>query len=258
MANYKRHAAALLLALAVAGGAAGCGAPSASTEAPTQDAPVSETTQPPAWTAWDPVAVTTNAAGERCFALSAQTFLQRYNTLWAADWGEDLLPALDQWTDYGVGTLSRNGGLEGRQYQTRQDPTNFAEPFLALCLTQTGDQVMEVVAGLDQKHYVQGPETLFQRKALYSLRVFFPELTEADFQTLYAQLSQDAQYAETWETPLPARVFYQDGVACYLLLQIGEYEQALLDQWQAAGVEIIQGFPTADGSAAGEKGDHTT
>ena len=111
MANYKRHAAALLLALAVAGGAAGCGAPSAATEAPTQDAPVSETTQPPAWTAWDPVAVTTNAAGERCFALSAQTFLQRYNTLWAADWGEDLLPALDQWTDYGVGTLSRNGGL---------------------------------------------------------------------------------------------------------------------------------------------------
>lgn len=164
------------------------------------------------------------------------------------------------------GTLSRNGGLEGRQYQTRQDPTNFAEPFLALCLTQTGDQVMEVVAGLDQKHYVQGPETLFQRKALYSLRVFFPELTEADFQTLYAQLSQDAQYAETWETPLPARVFYQDGVACYLLLQIGEYDQlhvraadqALLDQWQAAGVELIQGFPTADGSAAGEKGDHTT
>ncbi len=93
------------------------------------------------------------------------------------------MPALDQWTDYGVGTLSHNGGLEGRQYQTRQDPTNFAEPFLALCLTQTGDQVMEVVAGLDQKHYVQGPETLFQRKALYSLRVFFPELTEADFQT---------------------------------------------------------------------------
>ena len=38
---------------------------------------MSETTQPPAWTAWDPVAVTTNAAGERCFALSAQTFLQR-------------------------------------------------------------------------------------------------------------------------------------------------------------------------------------
>ena len=34
--------------------------------------------------------------------------------------------------------------------------------------------------------------------------------------------------------------------------------QALLDQWQAAGVELIQGFPTADGSAAGEKGDHTT
>lgn len=66
--------------------------------------------------------------------------------------------------------------------------------------------------------------------------------------------------------PLPARVFYQDGVACYLLLQIGEYDQlhvraadqALLDQWQAAGVEIIQGFPTTDGSAAGEKGDHTT
>ena len=101
------------------------------------------------------------------------------------------MPALEEWTDYGVGTLSRNGGLEGRQYQTRQDPTNFAEPFLALCLTQTGDQVMEVVAGLDQKHYVQGPETLFQRKALYSLRVFFPELTEADF----------------------------------LLLQIGEYDQ---------------------------------
>ena len=128
MANYKRHAAALLLALAVAGGAAGCGAPSAATEAPTQDAPVSETSQPPAWTAWDPVAVTTNAAGERCFALSAQTFLQRYNTLWSADWGEDLLPALDQWTDYGVGTLSRNGGLEGRQYQTRQDPPTLPNP----------------------------------------------------------------------------------------------------------------------------------
>ena len=126
MANYKRHAAALLLALAVAGGAAGCGAPSASTEAPTQDAPVSETTQPPAWTAWDPVAVTTNAAGERCFALSAQTFLQRYNTLWAADWGEDLLPALDQTTAWAPSPAT--AGWRGGSTKPARTPPTLPSP----------------------------------------------------------------------------------------------------------------------------------
>lgn len=66
--------------------------------------------------------------GERCFAPSAQTFLQRYNTLWSADWGEDLLPALEEWTDYGVGTLSRNGGLEGRQYKPARTPPTLPSP----------------------------------------------------------------------------------------------------------------------------------
>ena len=55
---------------------------------------------------------------------------------------------------------------------------------------------------------------------------------------------------DAYETPLPNRVFYQDGVACYATLQIGECDQihvmadpAQLDQWRAAGVEVTEGFP---------------
>ncbi len=46
-------------------------------------------------------------------------------------------------------------------------------------------------------------------------------------------------------------MFYQDGVACYATLQIGECDQihvmavtqAQLDQWRAAGVEVTEDFP---------------
>ena len=171
MANYKRHAAALLLALAVAGGAAGCGA-LLRHRSPHQDAPVPETTQPQPWTAWDPVAVTINAVGERCFALSAQTFLQRYNTLWSADWGEDLLPALEEWTDYGVGTSPATAGWRGgstkpaRTHQLcRALPRPLPDPDRG-----PGDGGGRRVG---PEALCPGARNLFSVKALYSLRVFF-------------------------------------------------------------------------------------
>lgn len=76
----------------------------------------------------------------------------------------------------------------------------------------------------------------------------------ADFDRLYEALFAGGSYAETYETPLPNRVFYQDGVACYATLQIGECDQihvmavtqAQLDQWRAAGVEVTEGFPAGE------------
>lgn len=102
---------------------------------------------------------------------------------------------------------------------------------------------METVTGLSQKNYDGGPIEFFQAKAFYSLRVFFPAMERADFDRLYEALFAGGSYAETYETPLPNRVFYQDGVACYATLQIGECDQihvmavtqAQLDQWRAAG-----------------------
>lgn len=246
--DHRRRWAALALALALGAGLAGCGsAQKSETAEPTQTEPVA---QAPEWTTWSPIETGETAQGEVCFALSAQELIRRCNVRWAEAWGEDLLPPLDQWMAYGVGTLSRRGGVEGRQYQSLQDPGNYAEPFLSLCLAQEEDRVLEVVTGLSQKNYTGAPTTLFQAKSLCALQAFFPDLTEADFAALYEALSQNARYAETWETPLPARVAWQDGVACYLLLQIGEYDQfhirpadpALLAQWRAAGVEVTEGI----------------
>ena len=156
--------------------------------------------------------------------------------------------------DYGVGFLSRSGGAEGHQYVSQVDESNYAEPFLSLCVTQDGARVMETVTGLSQKNYDGGPIESFQAKAFYSLRVFFPAMERADFDRLYEALFAGGSYAETYETPLPNRVFYRDGVACYATLQIGECDQihvmavtqAQLDQWRAAGVEVTEGFPAGE------------
>ena len=46
-------------------------------------------------------------------------------------------------------------------------------------------------------------------------------MERADFDRLYEALFAGGSYAETYETPLPNRVFYQDGVAwlCYLQME---------------------------------------
>ena len=199
---------------------------------------------------WEPVTVQTNAQGEPCFSLSPQDYIQRYNALFQADWGQDMLPPLDQWIDYGVGTLSQSGGAVGHHYVSLLDETNYAEPFLSLCVTQDGQRILETVTGLSQKNYDDGPMDLFRQKTLYSLRVFFPTLEEDAFDTLYSRLFQDGSYAESGEEALPSRVFYQDGIACYGILQIGECDeihimavtQDQLDQWAAAGVALVEGI----------------
>lgn len=88
-------------------------------------------------------------------------------------------------------------------------------------MTQDGQRILETVTGLSQKNYDDGPMDLFRQKTLYSLRVFFPTLEEDAFDTLYSRLFQDGSYAESGEEALPSRVFYQDGIACYGILQIG-------------------------------------
>ncbi len=55
--------------------------------------------------------------------------------------------------------------------------------------------------------------------------------------------------------PRPIRVFYQDGVACYATLQVGECDQIhvmaagqeQLDRWRADGVEIVEGSAPREG-----------
>ena len=213
-----------------------------------QDAPppAAETAAPD----WDPAAVTADASGEPCFALAPEEFLRRYNTAWTGQ-GGDALPALEEWMDYGIGRAAYEGGTAGHQYLSLSDESNYAEPFLALCLTEDGRQVKEAVTGLSQKNYGEGTGDLFQTKTWCALQALLPGLDRAGFETLYRELFADGTYTEAgWEV-LPLRVFYQEGLACYATLQIGSCDQihlraadqALLDWWQSAGVEVIQGIP---------------
>lgn len=152
---------------------------------------------------------------------------------------------------YGEGSNAYFGGAEGRQYVSLSDEENYAEPFLALCLSPEEDQVREIVTGLSQKNYAEGPGQLFQEKTFYAMQALFPDLDRAGFDRFYQVVFSGGDYGAVGQEALPVRVFLQDGVACYGTLRIGECDQihlraadqALLDQWQAAGVEIVQGLP---------------
>ena len=155
----RHYGAALLLGLLLAAGVSGCGETEPAPEA-TELPPAEEAEEPQASAereiSWEPVTVTTSGRGEVCFDLRPEHFIRRYNQLYRQDWGEDLLQPLDQWMDYGVGFLSRSGGAEGHQYVSQVDESNYAEPFLSLCVTQDGARVMETVTGLSQKNYDGG------------------------------------------------------------------------------------------------------
>lgn len=209
--------------------------------------PQTTQTETPDWTRAE---VTADAQGEPCFALSPETFLQRYNTTWTSQGGESL-PALDQWMDYGIGRVAYEGGASGHQYLSLTDENNYSEPFLALCITEDGTQVKEAVTGLSQKNYGEGPGSLFRLKTYCALQALLPGLDQEGFDALYQALFADGTYTEAGLEVLPLWVYYQDGLACYATLQIGSCDQihlraadqALLDWWQHVGVEVIQGIP---------------
>lgn len=161
----RHYGAALLLGLLLAAGVSGCGETELAPEA-TELPPAEEAEEPQASAereiSWEPVTVTTSGRGEVCFDLRPEHFIRRYNQLYRQDWGEDLLQPLDQWMDYGVGFLSRSGGAEGHQYVSQVDESNYAEPFLSLCVTQDGARVMETVTGLSQKTMTAAPSNSFR------------------------------------------------------------------------------------------------
>ncbi len=121
---------------------------------------------------WEPVALTTTAQGETCFVLSPQEFIQRYNSLFRAQWGEDMLPPLAQWMDYGTEEPSGAGG--GHQYVSLMDESNYAEPFLSLWVTQNGKRVMETVTGVSQKNYEEGAHDAVSAQGPIQLAGLFP------------------------------------------------------------------------------------
>lgn len=225
-----------------------CGGSPQGPEAVSQE--VQDAAEPAGEVVREPVAVIVGQAGEACFDLSSGDFIARYNALYRETFGEEILPPLEDWMAQGVGTLSRSGGAVGLQYVSQMDFANYAEPFLSLCLTQEGGKVMETVTGLSQKNYGGGPEELFRNKTFCSLSLFFPGLTQARFDWLHTQLKTEGHYYESDETPLPNRVFYENGVALYATFQIGECDQihiqavtdAQLAQWKAAGVPVTQGI----------------
>ena len=235
-------AAALLLACLLAAG--GCGETTDTPQTQGETVPQSVSAD------WEPVSAADSGQEEACFALSPEEFLRRYNVLCQGAAGKSL-PALDQWMDYGVGRAAYASGAAGHQYTAPTEADLYAEPLLALCVTEGGEQVIEAVTGLSQKNYGGASGDPFQTMTFRVLRAFWPDLDQAGFDQLYEALFAGGTYAEAGQEVLPVRVFQQEGIACYATLQIGECDQIhvravaqeQLDWWQSVGVEVVQGIP---------------
>lgn len=199
------------------------------------------------------IAVQKNANDENVFNITMDDFIQSYNGYYWQDHGERYLQAASEWQVSFLDSTVESA-YPATQYSFRADENTWTLPVVNVIVPDSGEQIQQIDLNYDEHSYSEATYALFEKDCYYTLKVFFPDLSEEQLTSLYQTINQssydntfpsDQQY-RAGSARLPAVLYYKNGIGVFGYFAIGApvhfcvipVDEATIADYKAGGVDV--------------------
>lgn len=197
--------------------------------------------------------VKTVHGNEALFTISAEDFIRSFNYLFACDFGSHYFPPLEEWAG-----RSYNSGIHSRyptmQFWFSEDENIFTLPTVTVYTPMEERCIQEITINFDEHSYTETGFQRYKQLCSYTLRVFFPTLSEEVVSQLCDQVisvgNQNVFDSDAWygSGAVPCALFYKDGVGIYPYFAIGDWQRfcvipvtdEIINGFEQKGVELYE------------------
>lgn len=199
------------------------------------------------------IGVQKNDNDELVFDVTLDDFIASYNGYyWQGNEARYLRP-LDEWQ---VSKLDNTveSAYPVTQYTHRAEDNVWTLPVMNVMVPEGGEDIQQVDLNYDEHSYSEASYALFEKDCYYTLKVFFPDLSDEQLTALYEAVNQSAydntfpssQQYRTGSAQLPAMLYYRDGIGVFGYFAIGApvhfcvvpVDDAMIAEYAASGVDV--------------------
>ena len=199
------------------------------------------------------IEVRTTHGNEALFGVTAEDYIRSFNSMFERDFGKNYFPPLEDWV-----SCSYKSGIHSQypvmQFVFTEDENIYTLPTVTIYTPMEQRAIQEITVNFDEHSYTDAGYQRFKQLCSYTLRVFFPSLSEDAVSAICEQViavgNQNVFDSDTWfgSGVVPFALFYRDGVGIYPYFAIGDWQRFCvipvtdntIDEFRHKGVETIE------------------
>lgn len=192
-----------------------------------------------------------NREGELVFSISIEDFVEGFNCLYAGDYGRNYLLPPEEWQTYTLNSAIHTD-YETVCFYFSEDEKVLSLPTMTVYVPTDSDTIQEVTINFDEHSYTEATYAMYEQMCFYTLKVFFPTLSEEAVVELYQEANrlgnEKVFSSEAWydNGAVPCALFFQDDIGVYPYFAIGDWvrlcvipvSEAVVEDFRQKGVEI--------------------
>ena len=192
-----------------------------------------------------------NKDGQTTFSISIDDFIASYNSLYRPVYATDYLSASSDWS--ALLDITPYLELDATRHRFSADEQIWSMPTVSIYTPDNNNYIYEIELTFDDHGYQESLYEEFKRICFYSLKVFLPELSDTEINSLYKELYLQTNnnfwgdyyaYGDV-ERPMLTTIYYYNGIGFYgyygagtaNICMIPVTQESLL-QFEKEGVEI--------------------
>lgn len=162
------------------------------------------------------------------FSFSIDGFIDSYNSLYIKEKGKDYLISSQNWqtAEYEQGIHSDNKTI---YYNFIAQQGNWSLPSVSAYTSAKSGCVQEIILEFDDHSYTEEMYKLYEEYCFYTLKIFFPDLSDERITELYKEINKQAYEniftSEEWygKGAIPKVMYHKDGIGVYPYFAIGQH-----------------------------------
>lgn len=201
------------------------------------------------------ISVLDNREDELVFNISIDDYIESYNSYYQNDKkSRYLLPSSNENWRRQVLNTSIHSKHETVYYNFTENKKVWSLPTISVYIPTNCDYIQEITLDFDDHSYTETKYKLYEEMCYYTLKVFFPELSDDKITQLYTTLNSLAYdnifpYEQGYgSNPAPCALYHRDGIGLYPYFAIGEcvhlciipVTKETINDFEKKGVEIYE------------------
>ena len=177
-----------------------------------------------------PIKSTENRKGELVFNISADDFIESYNSLYALKNKFAYLSALESWQKEPEET-GIHSDYEMNVYRFTEDEKSWALPTISIYTPSDNIAVEEITVNFDWHSYTENFYEQYKSMCYYTLKTVFPKLSDKQITSL-TNKANDSGFEHCFSSGewygkgrLPTEMFYKDNICVYSYFAIGSSQR---------------------------------